>query len=123
MLNSFSNVHFNGIAGDKDGYFKYNKVETKVAEKWRIILEGSKIRKKFAKNFISNLSPETLEVFGCNQKDLRNRIDTIREYKSKYLVDLIDIFAASIFRYFELPMFVKKIKTRKKSSIPLVCHR
>ena len=122
MLNAFLSVHFNGVTGDKDGYFKYEKVESKVAEKWRIIL-GSKIRKKFAKKYISALNPETLKTIGYNQKDLLIEINDLRENNTRYLFDILDIFAGYIFRLFEIPMFAKKIRARKESGISLVCHR
>jgi len=122
MLNGFLNVNFKGTMGDKDGFFLYNKVETNVAEKWRTIL-GTKLRKKFAKKYISTLGLDTLQTLGYSQSDLLINIKELKEDRKRFIHDIVDLCAANIFRLTELALFVKKYRASKIQGSSLVCHR
>ena len=122
MLNSFLNVNFNGNMGDKVGFFEYNKIELNVADKWRNVL-GTKLRKRYAKKYISKLGIDTLQTLGYSQGNLLKNVDELKEYKKGLFSDILDICTANLFRLIELPLFIKKFRTIKSRGTPLVFHR
>ena len=122
LLNAFPSVLLNGTMGDKQGYSKYSKIVKKVHEKWRSIL-GTKLRKKYARKYISTYSAETLQTFGYDHSELLMSINDLRESRSRIIRDSIDILVANLYSFSELPMFIKKFRTSKISDTPWIGHR
>jgi len=122
MLNAFLNVQFKGTMGDKDGFYSYDKVEANVTEKWRTVL-GTKLRKNYAKKYVSKLGLDTLQTLGYSQSDLFKNINELKEDRKRLIHDIVDICAANVFRLTELPLFVKKFRASKIRGSSLVCHR
>ena len=118
----FQSVKLNGGKGDKIGYFNYSKVETHVTKKWEKVL-GTKFRKNFAKKYIENFRNETLKIFGYDHDDIQKMIDELATSQEGCIKDRFDLFIGNFLRILELPMFVKKIKSRKYHGGPFTMHR
>ncbi len=122
LIENFNKVKLDGQFGDKEGYFKYNQIESKTFDKWKEVF-ATKYRKKFSKKYISKFSHQDLKTFGYNRDMLVKLIDNLKIQKKGHYYDRLDWMISHIFRICELPLFMRKIKLYLLNKEPWNVHR
>lgn len=122
IIEKFSRIELNSQFGDREGYYKYSQIESQVVEKWKKVF-ATKYRKKFAKKYISKFSSHTLSVFGYNRDMLVKLIDDIQTVKGGLFFDRLDFMISNIFRIFEVPLFLRKLRLFLLNNEPFTIHR
>lgn len=122
-VKNFHNNFLYGQMGDKSKSIQYKQIETDVTEKWRIVL-NNRFRKYMAKRYINSLSSNVLFTFGLDKANILKAIDHIDIKNKRLLTDIVYFSLGTFYRLFEAPMFVNKIRNRKRDkSISFLMHR
>jgi hypothetical protein len=122
LTENFTKVKLEGQIGDKEGYFKYNQIESKTIDKWKAVF-STRYRKKFAKRYISRISHQNLKTFGYNRDMLVKTIDELKIQKKGHYYDRLDLMISHVFRICEIPLFMRKIKLYLLKEEPWNVHR
>ena len=122
ILKNFHTQKFDGQLGDKEGYYKYDQIDSEVSQNWKNTI-STKYRKKVFMKYISSLSSQTLKVFGYSHDQLKTLVEDIRPVRSGSFQDRFDILVSNFFRIFEIPLFMRKVKVRLESGESFVIHR
>lgn len=101
-----------GRMGDKTGVYQYNRVESKVTEKWRGFLTNS-FRKHLAKKYINALNSEHLMTFGHQKAEIIRAIDSQKVNETGIFTDIFYYILTHVYRCLEIPLFVKKLRSRQ----------
>jgi len=73
----FKNQIVKGGSKDPIGINKYRKIDVSPLEKWKDIFNTT-FRKRLIRNYIENLSEESLDVQGLNKKEILNEIKLLK---------------------------------------------
>ena len=122
LIENFTKVKLEGHVGDKEGYFKYDQIESKTIDKWKEVF-ATRYRKKFAKKYISKFSHQNLLTFGYHPDMLVKLIDELKIQKKGCFYDRLDLMISNIFRICEIPLFIRKIKLYLLNKEPWNVHR